>query len=461
MDIEDLIREANPVQTGDLPAGDSPHARRALAQILQARAPRPTAGPAHRLTVGRSRSPRRARKRTLIMAGLTVAAAGVTAAAVLLAAPATAPAPAHATPAQLTTARQVLLTAAAHVASAPVTGRYWRVQAIRGYSWPGGTKSHPYDISLTTSYDQWNPRLAGQQEWEITQQLGTLPAAPADAAAWRAAGSPTTWLSGQKPGNGDLLQELGHYPPRTGALAATTAASTSSATWTVSDGTVGYIEGDLAGLKAAQFRQIPATAAGVSALLRHYYAETKCPSHPGSCSTEGQFIWSEALALLADPVSAQVRSATFEVMASLPGVRLLGPMTDPLGRPGYGLAAGPNGLSFARFNPVQAAVIDPHTGSLLATEDIGPMAPNVQCETLDATGPAAGSGKPVATVHLPRRTITATCIGSSYEGRSYRNQVDDYTVLVSAGWTNASPALPPSTHEDSLGTPGALPPVGL
>ena len=103
------------------------------------------------------------------------------------------------------------------MASAPVTGRYWRVQAIRGYTWPGGTKSHPYDISLTTSYDQWNPRLAGQKEWEITQQLGTLPADPADAAAWRAAGSPTTWLGGQKPGNGDLLQELGHYPPRTGA----------------------------------------------------------------------------------------------------------------------------------------------------------------------------------------------------------------------------------------------------
>jgi len=135
-------------------------------------------------------------------------------------------------------------------------------------------------------------------------------------------------------------------------------------------------------------------------------------------------------------------------------------MTDPLGRHGYGLAAGPNGLSVARYNPVQAAVIDPRTGSLLATEDIGPMAPNVQCETVDATGPADG-GTPATTVHLPHRNITATCIGSSYEGRSYQSQADDYTVLVSAGWTDASPVLPPSTREDPFGTPGVLPSAGL
>ena len=85
----------------------------------------------------------------------------------------------------------------------------------------------------------------------------------------------------------------------------------------------------------------------------------------------------------------------------------------------------------------------------------------MQCETVDTTSPAGGDGKPVTTVHLPHRTITGTCIGSSYEGRSYPNQVDDYTVLVSAGWTNASPVPPPSTQEDPLGTPGGLPAAGL
>jgi hypothetical protein len=37
--------------------------------------------------------------------------------------------------------------------------------------------------------------------------------------------------------------------------------------------------------------------------------------------------------------------------------------------------------------------------------------------------------------------------------------VDDFTVLVKAGWTNASPVLPRSTHEDLPGFPG-LPPAG-
>ena len=39
---------------------------------------------------------------------------------------------------------------------------------------------------------------------------------------------------------------------------------------------------------------------------------------------------------------------------------------------------------------------------------------------------------------LPRR-----CHGPLYYGRSYRAQVTGYEVLVSEGWTNVSPVLPP------------------
>ena len=86
---------------------------------------------------------------------------------------------------------------------------------------------------------------------------------------------------------------------------------------------------------------MPTRPSAVAALLRHYAEQTYCAQHPSSgCSSVDQIVWLEALYLLQDPVPAQVRSATFKVMASLPGVRLLGPMTDPLGRVGYGLAAG-------------------------------------------------------------------------------------------------------------------------
>jgi hypothetical protein len=396
----------------------------------------------------------------MLTVGLAFTAAGAMVAVLLSAAPGHAPRPAHraasappsrAGTAQLPTARQVLLTAAAHVTSAPATGRYWRVREIAGLTFPGGTKAHPYDISLDTTFDQWNPRSASQKYWLITQELGTVPATPVDAAAWRAAGSPTTWRSGR---DGGMIMG----PPWARPLDTSTAALPPSANWTVSDGTVGYIEGDEAGLKAAQFRQMPTSERGVAAVLRHYYTATGCGKHPSSCSPEDQFTWTEALTLLQDPVSARVRSATLKVMASLPGVRVLGPVTDPLGRHGYALATGslvPGDNAF--YHPVHAVVIDPRTGALLATEDIAPMPRNVQCRTLVPADGAAGRGKPVVKIPAGHgKQISAACVGPSFEGRSYQGQVDAFTVLVSAGWTNASPVLPSSTQQD-LEFPGLNP----
>jgi hypothetical protein len=451
MNIEDLIREANPVRTGDVAAGDSPRAQRALAGILAGH-PGPSRAPVRKRRLGRAEvrggpHSRRRNKRALITVGLAAAAAGM-AAGLILAAPHAAHGPAtgsahprttrpHA--AEFTTARQVLLSAAAHVTGAPTTGRYWRVQEMSGLTFPGGTKAHPYDISLDISYDQWNPRQAGQNYWLITQELGAVPATPADTAAWRAAGSPTTWDSGER---GPAVTRGGIWSR---PLAATTAGLPPRATWGASDGTVGYVEGDEAGLKAAQFRQMPTSRRGVAALLRRYYVATGCNRHPG-CSPEDQFTWTDALALLQDPVSARVRSATFKVMASLPGVRLLGLTTDPLGRRGYALATSslePGGNP----NSVTAVVIDPRSGSLLATEDIAPIPRNVQCLSLGLAN-AANRGKPVFKLYVGHgKYFTGACIGPAYEGRSYKGQVDEYTALVSEGWTDASPVLPRLTQK--------------
>jgi len=448
MNIEDLIRRANPVQARDVPAGDSPPARRALAQILADH----SGGGAPR----RSRGARQGRSRTLFTVGVAAtAAAAILVYAVPREAPRKPPRAASSTPAVTvhppkghgakggpTTAREVLLTAAAHVLANPTTGTYWRVQEISGITWPGGTKAHPYDISFENSYDKFNPRSPGQKEYEIDQQLGTRPATPADAAAWRAAGSPATWHYAPHSLRGKNILTLGS--PWGGDLwpaVATTVAQARTATWAVSDGTVGFIEGDLAGLNAAQFAQIPGRPRAVAALLRRYAEQTYCVQHPTSgCSTEDQIVWSEALFLLEDPVSPQVRSATFKVMASLPGVRLLGPMTDPLGRTGYGIAGGPQDPGNPNYHPLKAVVIDPATGSLLATVEIGPIPRSVRCWTmLNVIGPEQ-------------------CLGPPYLGRSYPGQVDTFIAVVSAGWTNASPSLPRSIQENPIDFPG-LPPA--
>ena len=469
MNIENLIRDANPVKTSDLAAGDSAHARRVLAQILQAHAaPRSTAAWARHLVLAaggavrapagdvaedRSLQARRVNKRTLMTAGVALTAMG--AAAVLVSqflgtTPRTAPGvvptlrvPAR--PAQPTTAREILLIAAAHVAGAPAAGRYWRVREISGSTFPGGTRADPYDISLATSFDQWNPSSAGRKEWVISQQLGARPATQADAAAWRAAGSPTKWHSGQ-PAYRSYAWLAGYPLDWVNGLAGTTSTSARTATWQASDGTVGYVEGDEPGLKAAQFRRMPARPRLIEARLRRYARLTLCGKHPaGPCATVDQIVWAEAVALLQDPVSAQVRSATFKVMAALPGVRLLGQLTDPLGRAGYGLAAGPEEPHYGHFNPTRAVIVDPRAGSLLAIEDIGPMPRTLECLSFDV---ASVNGK----------SDIKKCTGSSYDGRSYHGQVDDYVALIGEGWTNASPVLPPrSTWKGPTGYPGMPP----
>src|SRR5215472_6908433 len=403
------------------------------------------------------------RKPALLAAGVALTAAGTAAALVLSAVPAARPPVGwHPRPQAVLhlTARQILLTAAAHVTGGPGRGRYWRVQMMSGVTVPGGTRARPYDISLRTYADQWNPSLAGRRAWFISRQLGARPASSADAAAWRASGSPTSWRSGQKPDG-----YLGGLPLQwVGPLAAGTAASARSASWQLSDGTVGFIEGDLAGLNAAQFRQMRSRQ--VAAILRRYAVRAHC-HYPG-CSTVDQLIWYEAVFLLEDPVSAAVRSATFKVMARLPGVRLIGPMTDPLGRPGYAIAPGmqdPNPAP-GSFNPLRVILIDPQTGSLLATAELGPMPRTLHC--LSFRTPERSERpvhwRPVKSLRSnPPPTKSSNsygrCVGPSFFGRSYRGQIDEYVVVLGQRWTNASPQLPPAADRSANGCCAGLPPL--
>ena len=450
MNIDDLIRAANPVQADQLPSGDAPGPRRALSRIL---------GAGTTPAVENRARPRKFKKRILVPAGLvTVAGAGVAVAVVLSSAPspshpaaigpATSPRPSthprapHPQPSRLPTARQVLLTAAEHVTPGLASGKYWRVQLVQGITYPGGTKADPYDISVTKSADQWNPASPGEKEWVISQQTGAHPATPADEAAWRAAGSPSAWTGGV-PLSDLNVAVLPSYPYYWSHLAATTAASAGSATWQVSDGTVGYVEGDLPGLSAAQFRQLPATQEGMARVLRQYYEQLPCATekHPAGCSTENQIIWDEAVRLLQDPVSQQVKAATFKVMAALPGVRVLGQMTDPLGRSGYALDPGEQAISSlpGPFHPEEVVLVDPSSGSLLATEELQPMPDSLHC--------------------IAQTVPKFQCVGPAYVGRSYQDQVDEYVAVVSDGWTNAEPSLPPqSSWSGPTGFPG-LPPL--
>jgi hypothetical protein len=395
-DVMKLLSEARPASLDR-----SPEPMRRAADIAAA-----TGGPRRRHG---ARTALPARRRLRVALPSSVALVTAVAIAVVFAAASSGRGPDRSQPRGVAavkfTARDILLTAATHVASAPASGKFWKTTSISGELLPAGTKAHPYDMFVPTRYQQWAPRRSGVREWTISQTQGLVPATAADAAAWRAAGSPTSW----------------NYFKST----FTTSAQPPAATWQVSDGTVGLVEGDEPGLTPAQFRAMPASQRALLSRLRHYAHATWCGHHPeAGCSTIDQLVWSEAVNLLQDPVSSQVRAAAFHVMADLPGVRLLGKMRDPIGRLGYGFGSGATAGG-------AIALIDPNTGSLLAVEGVGNVQ-RVVCRPSHQRGVTVkGNG--------------SECPTPAYFGRIYPNQLSQYEVVVTDGWTNTAPVLPPSS----------------
>jgi hypothetical protein len=71
----------------------------------------------------------------------------------------------------------------------------------------------------------------------------------------------------------------------------------------------------------------------------------------------------DALAEVLEPATPAQRAALYEVAARIPGVELVGPRTDPIGRRGMGFAMR------SENDPIRTTlIIDPNTGRLLAQE---------------------------------------------------------------------------------------------
>jgi hypothetical protein len=199
---------------------------------------------------------------------------------------------------------------------------------------------------------------------------------------------------------------------------------------------VGYIEGDEGYLTAAQFAGLPHSPSWLKAPLVAFARKTWSAQHAGAGrATVDQLVWSEALALLADPVSPQVRAAAFTIMAGLPGVRELGRITDPLGRTGYGLGLGPSaGTSVGE----QFAVIDPAAGVLLGATIVGRPEPCLQYGKPACPGEAAAGAD-------GSKLPGATGVGPGYYGRTFAAATPIYwDLIIQAGWTGALPPQPPA-----------------
>jgi hypothetical protein len=299
--------------------------------------------------------------------GLTAAAAAA-AVAVAVAAPGLftgGPAPASAQ-----SARRILLTAAESAARASVTtGRYWFTDQELGGRYLVKGRGGPYVIEFRKEHRDWtnghSPNRTHAQtkageggtitHYWADRDLGVHPVGAANIAAWRQGGSPTRWPS-LVPGE-----------------------STKATPWvTKKEQTAfnsAFNEGSL-----AQINRLPTTPDGLRAFLLRHPDGDQNPRQ--AWESDQQWLVDAATYLLAsEPVPPSVRAAAYRMLAKMPGVRDAGHVTDPLGRPGagivmpaaglwgYGLSAG---VRYARpGGPTSLElIIDPATGSLLATENI-------------------------------------------------------------------------------------------
>ncbi|GAA4494975.1 hypothetical protein GCM10023191_034990 [Actinoallomurus oryzae] len=307
---------------------------------------------------------RRSRPRWALRgAALGAAAAGV---ALAVAISVTSPRPQMTRPAG-PSARTVLLDAALSADRQPVTkGKYWYVDSrIR---WLQKVKAGGYLIRSTAQSETW--RAAGSSSPAsavgTTHFLGARPATPADEVAWREAGSPRTFLT----------VEGKRVSGKAGSVTADMRGS----------------DLDMSSFAAQadldELREIPETPDRLRAWLLALPQSPAGP-HPGPTTlpapgrpspsppgppTRAQldywlFVQGVSL-LLYSPITPKVRAAAFQMLAELPGVKLIGTVRDPDGRQGTAVAMDRIGPGDRPLRIQRRLVVDTKTGRALADEEV-------------------------------------------------------------------------------------------
>jgi len=327
MNIENLISAANPVPTATVPTSDSPQARQVLAQVLGAPSPGSAGG---------------RRRRRYLTFGAVLVAAAVAATALLLPGSPAAHRPPPGNQALATALGRLSLVASSQPAGHPPGPGQYQYTDSTSLNWSDTFVSAK--IHFSVSYHQH------RQVWIATNGSGRIKesntdpdfASAADRAAWIAAGRPTLQ---QRP-------------------------------WDQRFGKHGLSIGPVNLLK------LPTNPRALAALL---FARKIEGGPPGPAE---DFVQVGDLLRETDAPPA-LRAALFKVCAMIPGARLLGTVSDPLGGRGIGIAhwqpVGRSGLGFAghRSQVESVLVFNPRTSGLVAEETFV-TAPGARKATLTA-----------------------------------------------------------------------------
>jgi hypothetical protein len=249
--------------------------------------------------------------------------------------------PEQARPVELS-ARSILLTAADKAAAEPVS-RYWRVHLTRGQAYHTGPATGGYTVAgYNTEESSWMARSDSAPDVSYGRDLGAYPLTAADKAAWKKAGSPSTWKAWVKDHYATLSTKPGaSYPtlPGTWFGATTTPAqkkkNAAQAKKLCAADAKACAKVKLSTLSWADRQKLASDPARFKELLfpAPQSVDLKGPMGPANQLGQG------AVFLATQPASPQVRAAAFRLLAGLPDVRSIGKVTDAGGRIGIGLAA--------------------------------------------------------------------------------------------------------------------------
>ncbi|MET7694698.1 CU044_5270 family protein [Streptomyces sp. NPDC005483] len=174
----------------------------------------------------------------------------------------------------------------------------------------------------------------------------TEPRTAADKAVWQAVGSPRT------------------VPVKSGQSAAFTMGTGRPTVMRTDVGGKIYAVGP-DNVSYQDLRALPPTNDGLRRYLEELYARGNGTEGAGTDRTA--WILRQAGNLVTMPVKPGVRAAAYRVMAGLPGARVVGHVTDPLGREGVAVEF-PGTYGTPLGTTKQRLVIDASTGDLLSDE---------------------------------------------------------------------------------------------
>jgi hypothetical protein len=213
----------------------------------------------------------------------------------------------------------LLLAAASRVeaGTAATPGRYWLGGSRTGWLVQVGPATDRYRLLVQSQVELWLSTVPGDQQGLVNRPLGAAPATASDRAAWRRDGARTQWTVESGLGKGTVLYASG------GPLTSMVGASTG---WSFVTG------GD--NLTTAQLLSLPSTPAALRAHLVGMFNDLHDPLADGGLDT---YLYDAGTQILTElPTTPALRGAAYRMLAQLPDVRDLGPLTvEPWFRPGW------------------------------------------------------------------------------------------------------------------------------